>query len=103
MIKRFTFLFILLLAIAGAPAASAQEIVRYVKSVEKGGTDINGGTSWSDAVANIQYAISLIQTEITNNRATSGAVYVASGKYTPPSPPAATRANSTHRLSSPTT
>lgn len=59
---------------------SAQTLQRFVKT---SGSPANTGSSWSDALDNLQEAINSLHQEMMATGINQGAIYVAAGKYNP--------------------
>ena len=59
---------------------SAQTLQRFVKT---SGSPANTGSSWTDALDNLQEAINSLHQEMMATGINQGAIYVAAGKYNP--------------------
>lgn len=77
--------------------AHAQLVIeRYVKTTANLGSYSNRGTSWDDAMDNLQEAINDARTAMLSSGAAEARVYVAAGKYNPTESTENTNSNILH-------
>ena len=61
----------------------AQVDIKLERFVKKSGSPTNDGTSWNNALNNIQDAINNLRSAMQSQNITHGAIYVAAGTYNP--------------------
>ena len=76
-------LFVTLILLTLTMGVKADVLERFVKTTTDGGSAIHDGTSWAQALDNVQDAINNLRSAMQSHGVSSGILYVAEGTYNP--------------------